>query len=511
MKIVRVAVRNFLGIRDFEAKLDPGINVVRGENGSGKSSLLDAMLKCLGGARAGRGEGPWVINRPNGKDPADAAEILVELDGSLQVRRRITARGTDLAITRNVNGIETELRSPQAWLDSIVGAYSLDPVGFYKASGAERRKLLLSVVPALLTREDVATILQAHLQEAGIPDEEIAAAVAPHQKIGLEELRSIEGAVMASRQGAWAKKEHHEEAEKAEAAKLPAGYDHQKLSPDFQEIMARLDVANATTANVTAARHSLAGIVSERDRASQDVGRVADDGARNVQRVKDEVSRLESQIAALQAKLEQTRTLVAAEQEAADRASENARGELVAIEFRVTDAQEKLNAATAAAIDPAPIKEEAARYQQAKAWRGAFDEATRHGHERAANAARVRAYDSAIQDGLRVEAPGLLWSRLEETPLKGLNIGMEGDRITVGGTDIDNLSTSEQIRVALAIARATAVPGPNGLKTIGMDQFEALDDKTRAAFYEQAKDDGYQYVVLEVAEGGLRVESGATT
>src|SRR6185503_9630597 len=227
--------------------------------------------------------------------PPDFAEILVELDGSLQVRRRITARGTDLAVTKSENGIETEVRSPQAWLDSIVGSYSLDPVGFYKASGAERRRLLLSVVPALLTREDVAGILEPYFQEAGIAAEALDATIEQHEKIGLEELRAIEDAAMARRQLAWSRKEHHEEAAKAEEAKVPHGVVVDPTVTNMQEIVTRLEAANQSQTAVTAARHSMNGILSERDRAKQDVGRVLDDGARSVQRVKDQVARYEAE------------------------------------------------------------------------------------------------------------------------------------------------------------------------------------------------------------------------
>lgn len=521
MRIVRIAVRNFLGIRDFETELKDGMNVVSGSNGSGKSSFLKAVQKAL---RGGRADGPWVIHRlRNGSgfigaavkdddhDEPTVAEILVELDGAISINRRITAKGTDVKVTRREGALNVNVPAPQSFLDSIVSPNSLNPVEFFNAPAAERRKILLSLVPPLLTRNDVAGILQEHFEPNGISDAEIPLILAPFEKIGLEELRRLDDVIMLRRQAAWGVKEHHEEASKAEEAKIPAGVVIDPTKTDMSNLLAELEAANKTQSAVTAARHSLTGIVAERDRAGQDIARVVDDGAKSVQRIKNQVALYRAEIAEIQEKLERTIRLVASEEQAVEQAAQNARAELVALEARVATAQEHLNTAVEAAVDPEPIRSQLSTYEQNKAYDTAFNLARQHEELWAAAAAAVRGYDAANQDGIRTQAPRLLWSRLEETPLKGLDLGMEGDRITVRGIDIDNLSTSEQIRVALAIAHAMA----GELTTICVDGFEALDPSTRAAFRDVAKDaknakgEKFQYVIAEVADGPLCVNGGA--
>lgn len=468
MKIVKLAVRNFLGISDFEAILGPGVNVVHGQNGSGKSSLLKAIWKAFFG---GKSDAPWVIHRLKsgdvelGKGKAadfpEVAEILVELDGALKVRRRIAERGSFVQVTKKEGPIDVEITSPQKFLDALVPQGSLNPVEFFKASPAERRRILLAAVPATLTHEDIADILA----EYTLPPQDWWKSFAP-TRVGLTELGEIEILLMERRRAAWSEKEHHEEASKAEAKKLPPNYAAEDV-PDVAAVLRRLDEANFSVQAHGDARDALSKAELARD-AAQDTWK----------RLAQEMDNLKIKIASATIDIENA-------------------------ELKVDERQAFLDAKVSAVVDPEPIKATLRALEERREWRKAWDEAKLHEAERETFAAAVRAYDDAMRKGIRTEAPRLLWSRLDQTPLRGLDIGMDGDRITVKGTDIDNLSASEQIKIALAIARATA----GELKTICVDGFEVLDTKTREAFRKEAAEDGYQYIIASVSEGPLTVTS----
>lgn len=47
--ITKIQIRNYRVFRDFEANLDPGLNIVVGDNDSGKSTLLEAAGLALSG------------------------------------------------------------------------------------------------------------------------------------------------------------------------------------------------------------------------------------------------------------------------------------------------------------------------------------------------------------------------------------------------------------------------------------------------------------------------------
>ena len=49
----RIAVKNFMSIAEQEIEFNEGILGITGENGSGKSSLLNAIGLCLTEYRAG--------------------------------------------------------------------------------------------------------------------------------------------------------------------------------------------------------------------------------------------------------------------------------------------------------------------------------------------------------------------------------------------------------------------------------------------------------------------------
>lgn len=90
-------------------------------------------------------------------------------------------------------------------------------------------------------------------------------------------------------------------------------------------------------------------------------------------------------------------------------------------------------------------------------------------------------------------------------PVEGLLI--EGDEILVNGVNIDNLSTSEQLKFGLDIVRAL-----NGeFKVICVDGIEALDKESFEAFLKEAEADDYQYFVTRVDGNGghsIIVEDG---
>ena len=53
MQIKSVDIRNFRGIAESSIDFKPGFNLIKGENGKGKTSILEAIAVGLGGFIAG--------------------------------------------------------------------------------------------------------------------------------------------------------------------------------------------------------------------------------------------------------------------------------------------------------------------------------------------------------------------------------------------------------------------------------------------------------------------------
>ena len=81
-------VKDFAIIDALEIELEPGLNVVTGETGAGKSILVDALELVLGG----RGR-PEVVR--TGEALAEV-EALIEIQGDAAVRARVEAAGIEL-------------------------------------------------------------------------------------------------------------------------------------------------------------------------------------------------------------------------------------------------------------------------------------------------------------------------------------------------------------------------------------------------------------------------------
>jgi DNA repair exonuclease SbcCD ATPase subunit len=95
--------------------------------------------------------------------------------------------------------------------------------------------------------------------------------------------------------------------------------------------------------------------------------------------------------------------------------------------------------------------------------------------------------------------------REAKLPIPGL--ALSGEKITVDGKPLDDLSTSEQMEVTMAIAKSLA----GELKVICIDGAERLDEKTRAEFIRQADGDEFYYFVTRVGTpqaGEIEIKEG---
>ena len=91
MKFTRIALQNFKCYADADLRLNPGVTVIHGVNGSGKSSLLEAAFFSLYGARALDATLSDIVT-------TGADETIVELwfthaGGDYHLKRRIRATG----------------------------------------------------------------------------------------------------------------------------------------------------------------------------------------------------------------------------------------------------------------------------------------------------------------------------------------------------------------------------------------------------------------------------------
>lgn len=134
MKIVELTVANVKRLKAVRIKPDGNMVVIGGENGQGKTSVLDSIMYALGGKNT-------VCERPI-HEGEKRAEVTLDL-GDLTVTRTFTEAGGSLSV-RQADG--SKVAGPQALLDSLAGRLSFDPLEFARQEPAKQKATLQALV-----------------------------------------------------------------------------------------------------------------------------------------------------------------------------------------------------------------------------------------------------------------------------------------------------------------------------------------------------------------------------
>jgi hypothetical protein len=121
MKIIELYSENVKRLRAVTISPTDPVVVIGGNNGQGKSSVIDSIFYALGGKDA--------LPLKPVHEGATHATIRVTLDDFTVERRIAPDRSSSLRITGKDGG---KLASPQALLDRIVGDLTFDPLAFAK-------------------------------------------------------------------------------------------------------------------------------------------------------------------------------------------------------------------------------------------------------------------------------------------------------------------------------------------------------------------------------------------
>lgn len=135
MKITQLMIDHVKRIEAVSITPDGNLIVIGGDNGAGKSSILDGIEMLFGGKK-------HVCKQPVNSG-ADEAYVIADI-GEYVVRRRFKASGaTDIEISSKEGHIMT---SPQKWLDSLCGDLAFDPAAFVNMEPKEQKAALMRLL-----------------------------------------------------------------------------------------------------------------------------------------------------------------------------------------------------------------------------------------------------------------------------------------------------------------------------------------------------------------------------
>lgn len=135
MKIVKLTAEHFKRISAVEIVPTGDVVQITGANGSGKTSVLDAIYAAVAGA----GDLP---KQPIHKGE-ESARIRLDL-GDIIITRKFAEGGKTTLTVEAADG--AKYPSPQRMLDSLVGSLTFDPLAFTRMAPAERSRELRRLV-----------------------------------------------------------------------------------------------------------------------------------------------------------------------------------------------------------------------------------------------------------------------------------------------------------------------------------------------------------------------------
>lgn len=133
MKVLKLEVFNYLGVKAVEITPDGNVIRIEGKNEAGKSSVIGAIWAAIGG-KDGQPNNPIRKGEKDGR-------IFIDL-GDITVTRTFTEKGTYLTVA-NKDGFKAT--SPQETLNKLFTSVSFDPKAFMDKHPKERAEYLLDL------------------------------------------------------------------------------------------------------------------------------------------------------------------------------------------------------------------------------------------------------------------------------------------------------------------------------------------------------------------------------
>lgn len=488
MKITGLKVNNFLIIKNVEIEnLNSKLVTFVGKNKKGKTSFLKAITAGLRGTTD-----PSVI-----REGADKSEIMLDIEG-IKVHRTITSKGQNrLKVTTPGGDIKA---SPQTFLDGLLSNFSFDPIRFVLMESKDRVKYLRDLFKTKLSPGHLKGIIEPELLE-GIDFEKDGLTILSELEAMLYPVRREKNKMTAQ------KKAHYEETIKPLAIA--------EFSPNFKDVSTELQEkitilkdkiseAQVKERQAEGTKDLLEG-VKKKIEVSKDVKKeiVKAEGYEFIV----QISTMEYEIETINKTITNQVTLRNLLQNKINRASmlKGREDEL--------DREIETHVSTLASLpkpedvpDVAPLQttltealtleKENERGKGLMNIHGQAEEIKKDWLEYKKQSDSLTLTIKQLREDLPVKI-----SKEAKFPIS--NLRFEGEKVFIGKTSMDNLSTAEQIETSLTIVRELNKGAK--LKMLCLDRAESLDDDELKEFQKQIKNDEFQYFITIVTHKGQEV------
>lgn len=133
MKIAHIRINNILGLEEFEMSPGGTLTEISGDNGLGKTSILEAIKAATQG-----GHDATLLRKG-----ADKGEIVLVLDDGTELHKKVTADKSSLDLIKDGKKVPR----PSDTIKGLTDLLSVNPVDFLTAPKKDRVKVLLEAMP----------------------------------------------------------------------------------------------------------------------------------------------------------------------------------------------------------------------------------------------------------------------------------------------------------------------------------------------------------------------------
>jgi DNA repair exonuclease SbcCD ATPase subunit len=149
VKITRLRITGgFEGLESLDEEFGPGLTVIEGRNGSGKTSTLHAIAAAITNST----EGARTVLAHNGED---GGVIFVQFDNGMKGNRRVKPGGTSAGPIQLRDGDGRPISAPQGELNKLFAGFGFNPLGFLDLAPKEQTQELLRVIDVDLPMEEM--------------------------------------------------------------------------------------------------------------------------------------------------------------------------------------------------------------------------------------------------------------------------------------------------------------------------------------------------------------------
>lgn len=518
-KIARLEIKNCLGISELEIQAGK-VNLISGGNEQGKTSVLEVIEK---GIRNTERRAAFV------REGEKEATLYIQLDDGLSIERKLKADGkASSKIIRD--GVK--MPQPESYLKSLLGeGYGFNPIDFMQKKDKEQTEILLSLIPMRVSEDELqmwfgeipAVNLNQHaldvltyLAEKYFYDKRTIANTSARECA--REIQALFEQLPDNYNG-----DEWRETNIGDLWKIVR--DAQQINVNREQAQTVIDGWDLKLANIDnkfdlKIKEQAEMLEFRKSKAAQSL-----EGDK--QTIRDEISRVESDITDMEEEIKRLQEGIAANRNKISLLNNDLKNidestlalkyealqrehdaELKNIEAMRTAEKEKATEMfktakdyleTTSETDTSPLEEAATQAETMKGYIPLYDQMEALRYQLADKQAKANHLNECVNLARRLPAELLKSTTM---PISGLGIN-EQMQITIDGLPIANLSTSRQIKLALDIARVTAGP----LKLICVDRFESLDTDQREIFLNEIKNDEYQYFITLVTQGDLQVKA----